>query len=200
MNSGLRLNIERDRGMANEPGVVSRTVDLTDAQQAVLVGALRNYRNQGERGWDARWNCASFAAYAWQRATGEYLGAQVLEDSPPLPLSLDRTTNPATLKASIIDRNRIDEQARSLLEQRTDRIRDLPIREVHVNGSGAFRGEVLAKTDHFVALKPVTGSNSFAVLPRKAMSRDVQVGERLGVHLTKAGYYEVQAQSRGVSR
>jgi len=194
-SNGLRLNIERDEKKANKHGVVRRTVDLTDAQEAVLVGVIRKYRNLGEKAFDLLSPCSSFAAYAWNAATQERL-----EDRSPLPLGLHVVSNPATLKEWIIDRNRVDEQARSQLENRTDRIRDLPIREGHVNGSGTFRGEVLAKTDHFVALKPVTGSNTFVVLPKNAMSRDAQVGERLAVRLAKGGRYDVQTPSPGRSR
>lgn len=84
--NGLEHNLELGR-----VGDATRSSELNDTQEAALYKLIKQYENKGEKAWGYSHPCSSFAADAWNAATGESL-------SPYGPYS-----NPSSLKQSIID-------------------------------------------------------------------------------------------------
>jgi RHS repeat-associated protein len=87
--NGLFTNLEQGR-----PADATRTEHLNDDQEANLMNLINSYRNQGAGAWTYGAPCSTFAANAWNTATGEQL-------SPYWgPIS-----NPTSLTNSIINAN-----------------------------------------------------------------------------------------------
>lgn len=70
---------------------VSRTTHLDDAQEALLLNKIEEYRKQGGDGWGYLSPCSTFAADSWETATGEHLDHR----------KGGVISNPSTLKDSI---------------------------------------------------------------------------------------------------
>jgi len=87
--TGLLSNQEVGRGSD-----ASRTEYLNDLQEAQLMALIQQYKSQGANGWQYGSNCSTFAANAWDSATGEALNTL-----------WGGISNPATLTSSIISAN-----------------------------------------------------------------------------------------------
>lgn len=68
LGNGLHRNLEAGRSSD-----ASRTVHLDDAQEAALMNKIKEYEDKGKDGWGNLNPCSSFAADAWETATGEDL-------------------------------------------------------------------------------------------------------------------------------
>jgi RHS repeat-associated protein len=88
LGNGLHENLE-----AGRVAIASRTAQIDDEQEKRLKETIANTAAKGEDGWGYLTPCSSFAADAWNNATGESL-------SPYGPYS-----NPSTLMQSIFDAN-----------------------------------------------------------------------------------------------
>ena len=89
LGNGLHENLEQGKSAD-----ASRSEHLDDKQEAKLNKIIKDYKNAGDRGWAYGSPCSSFAAKAWNKATGENL-------SPFWgPIS-----NPTSLTHSIINAN-----------------------------------------------------------------------------------------------
>jgi hypothetical protein len=90
LGNGLHENLEK--GSRAE---ASRTVQISDEQEAALMKTIGEYKAKGEKGWTLLGPCSEFAKDAWNSATGEYLNAN----------TAIIVNNPETLKKSIIKAN-----------------------------------------------------------------------------------------------
>ncbi|HEV3481169.1 MAG TPA: RHS repeat-associated core domain-containing protein [Candidatus Acidoferrales bacterium] len=89
LGNGLHQNLEVGR-----TGDASRTMYLSDAQQAQLFAVIKQYHDMGPDAWKLGAPCSTFSANAWKAATGERLNVHWG------PIS-----SPTTLKESIIAAN-----------------------------------------------------------------------------------------------
>jgi RHS repeat-associated protein len=80
--NGLETNLEQGRSAD-----ASRTEYLNDAQEAALMALIQNYRAMGEDAWTMSSPCSSFAANAWDSATGERLNTRWGPISNPTSLT-----------------------------------------------------------------------------------------------------------------
>ena len=97
---GLIENIEIDRNLRGE---ASRTMYISDEQEAALFSLISEYKKMGATGWKLMAPCSAFAQDAWEAGTGERLNANSF-----------LVNNPSTLKESIIEAN--GEQANGILQ------------------------------------------------------------------------------------
>jgi len=67
---GNGLHEDLEQGI---PPGVTRTVRLDDTQEAALMAKIESYRAEGADGWGYLSPCSTFAADAWEAATGEAL-------------------------------------------------------------------------------------------------------------------------------
>jgi RHS repeat-associated protein len=89
MGNGLHENLE-----AGRTADASRATHINDAQEAKLMGAIKEYKEKGADAWQYGAPCSTFARDSWEAGTGEYLNSNYG------PIS-----NPTTLKESIISAN-----------------------------------------------------------------------------------------------
>lgn len=89
LGNGLHENLETGR----TPDA-TRTIRIDDAGEARLMATIDQYRSAGEDGWGYLSPCSTFAADAWESATGETLGHRT-----------GLISNPSTLKDSIEEAN-----------------------------------------------------------------------------------------------
>lgn len=68
LGNGLHTNLEQGR-----IGDVTRTMWIDDAAEGRLYNTIADYTLRGQDGWGLLGPCSTFAADAWNNATGEYL-------------------------------------------------------------------------------------------------------------------------------
>jgi hypothetical protein len=80
--NGLETNLEQGRAAD-----ASRREYLNDAEEAALMALIQNYKAMGTGAWSMGSPCSSFAANAWNSATGEQLNTQWGPISNPTSLT-----------------------------------------------------------------------------------------------------------------
>lgn len=81
LGNGLHRDLEQ--GFDSD---VSRSTRLTDEQEKALMGKIKEYEDKGADGWGYLSPCSTFAADAWQTATGEKLQHRAKFISTPTTL------------------------------------------------------------------------------------------------------------------
>jgi hypothetical protein len=102
--NGLHMDLEQGRN-----GDAQRSMHLDDEQERRLMATIEEYQKKGPDGWGYLSPCSTFAADAWEAATGERLATR----------SYGVVSNPSKLKESIEAANGKDEaSARATLDTR----------------------------------------------------------------------------------
>lgn len=89
LGNGLHENLELGR-----PSDASRSMHIDDAQEAKLFAKIKEYQDEGDKGWGYLNPCSRFATDAWEAGTGESLSHRS-----------GIISNPSKLKASILAAN-----------------------------------------------------------------------------------------------
>ena len=101
LGNGLHRNLEAGR-IAD----ASRSVRLDDQQQAELFKTIKRYEDKGPDGWQYLAPCSTFAADAWQSATGEKLqhrSGMLISNPSRLKQSIEEVNGIAPAQAVPVD-------------------------------------------------------------------------------------------------
>jgi hypothetical protein len=117
---------------------------------------------------------------------GDQQGAGPVPDEPDLERASSASQN----------RDAVAEMARMNMRQSGAAIREMPISERAAPQTGHVTASVVARDDSHIAFS--TAGNSFFILPRITLGRDVQIGERLSLrfHQGRASIENSRALAR----
>jgi hypothetical protein len=88
-----------------------------------------------------------------------------------------------TPSATERDRNVLVQEASSLLKQSAGNIRDMPTAERPLLEGTRTSGWVLAQSREHLAV--ATSGNAFVVIPRKQLTAEVSLGQKVDLHVGK---------------
>lgn len=116
--NGLFENLELD-----QPSDASRSMRISDQEEAKLFNKIKEYKQLGQEGWGYLSPCSTFAADAWEAGTGEKLAHR----------SGMAISNPSKLKSSIDAANKKDMKAAAAPDRKPKPVRPSSSRRSYNN-------------------------------------------------------------------